>query len=240
VTPTAPLALRSEDIRKSFGSFVALAGISMDVKRGEFVALFGRNGAGKTTFLKIAATLMRSSHGSLTVEGFNIDDEPERARSKIGFLTHNTYVYRDLSPLQNLRFFARLYRVSDSDSHIMPLLERVGLKRRANDPVRSFSRGLQQRIGIARAFLHNPSLVLLDEPYTGLDANAVQMLDDLLDETVRTGSTVILTTHDLEHGLRAATRAAIIDRGRLIFDGEPHGHSVRDAYDEYVRLGKNR
>jgi heme ABC exporter ATP-binding subunit CcmA len=240
VIPNPALALRSEDIQKSFGSFIALAGITMEVKRGEFVAMFGRNGAGKTTFLKIAATLMRSSHGSLAIEGLNIDDEPERVRSKIGFLSHNTYIYRDLSPIQNLRFFARLYGVSDSDSHIIPLLDRVGLKRRANDPVRSFSRGLQQRIGIARTFLHNPSLVLLDEPYTGLDANAVQMLDDLLDETVRAGHTVILTTHNIEHGLRAATRAAIIDRGKLVFDGEPHGHPVHDAYDRYVRLGTNR
>lgn len=231
----APLALQSENIQKSFGSFVALAGISMAVQRGEFVTLFGRNGAGKTTFLKIAATLMRATHGSLTIDGLRIDDEPERVRSKIGFLSHNTYVYRDLSPLENLRFFARLYRVSDADSHLLPLLDRVGLKRRANDAVRGFSRGLQQRIGIARAFLHNPSLVLLDEPYTGLDANAVQMLDDLLDETIRAGNTVILTTHDIEHGLRAATRAAIVDRGRVVFDGDTKTKAIRDAYDQYVR-----
>src|ERR1051326_8966936 len=143
---TASLAIESENIQKSFGSFVALAGITMQVKRGEFLALFGRNGAGKTTFLKIAATLMRSTQGKLMIEGLNIDDEPERVRSKIGFLSHNTYVYRDLSPLENLRFFARLYRVSDHDPDLLRLLDRVGLKRRANDPVRSFSRGLHQRI----------------------------------------------------------------------------------------------
>jgi heme exporter protein A len=234
--PDARLALQSENIQKSFGSFVALAGVSLKIQRGEFVALFGRNGAGKTTFLKIAATLIRSTQGSLSIEGLNIDDEPERVRSKIGFLSHNTYVYRDLSPLENLRFFARLYRVSDGDADLLRLLDRVGLKRRANDPVRSFSRGLHQRIGIARAFLHQPSLILLDEPYTGLDANAVEMLNDLLDETVRAGNTVILTTHDIEQGLRAATRATIIDRGKVVFDGA-QGHAARSAYDEYVRHG---
>jgi heme exporter protein A len=235
--PDAPLALQSENIQKSFGSFVALAGVSLTVRRGEFVALFGRNGAGKTTFLKIAATLIRATQGSLSVEGLNIDEEPERIRRKIGFLSHNTYVYRDLSPLENLRFFARLYRVSDSDADLMRLLDRLGLKRRANDPVRGFSRGLQQRIGIARAFLHQPSLVLLDEPYTGLDANAVEMLNGLLDETVRGGNTVILTTHDIEHGLRAATRATIVDRGKVVFDGNAQGSDARSAYDQYVRYG---
>jgi heme exporter protein A len=240
VTPNAPLALKSENIQKTFGHFVALAGINLEVQRGEFLALFGRNGAGKTTFLKIAATLVRSTEGNLSIDGLNIDDEPERVRRKIGFLSHNTYIYRDLSPLQNLRFFASLYGVPDAEARIPSLLERVGLKRRANDPVRAFSRGLQQRIGIARVFLHNPSLVLLDEPYTGLDANAVQMLNDLLDETVRAGNTVILTTHDIEHGLRAATRAVIIDRGRLVFDGSAQGTAIRDAYDAHVRFGASR
>jgi heme exporter protein A len=234
------LALEADDIQKQFGHFTALAGITMQVKRGEFVALFGRNGAGKTTFLKIAATLMRSSRGRLRIQGMDIDDDSAKVRSAIGFLSHNTYVYRDLSPIENLRFFARLYGMTNGDGRINELIERVGLKRRANDPVRSFSRGLHQRIGIARAFLHKPSLILLDEPYTGLDANAVQMLDELLDETVGAGNTVILTTHDFEQGIRSATRAAIVDRGRLVFFDDAHGNAVRDAYSKYIRIGVNR
>jgi heme exporter protein A len=234
------LALEAVDIQKQFGHFTALAGITMQVDRGEFIALFGRNGAGKTTFLKIAATLMRASKGKLRIQGLDIDDEGSRVRSSIGFLSHNTYVYRDLSPVENLRFFAKLYGLENSEGRISELLERVGLKRRANDPVRSFSRGLHQRIGIARTFLHKPSLILLDEPYTGLDANAVQMLDELLDETLRAGNTVILTTHDLEQGLRAATRAAIVDRGKLVFYDDAHGSAVREAYSQYVRIGVNR
>jgi heme exporter protein A len=240
LTTTTHPALLSEDIGKSFGSFTALAGVTMSVNRGEFVALFGRNGAGKTTFLKIAATLMRATHGKLFIEGVPSDEHPEQVRRRIGFLSHNTYLYRDLSPTENLRFFARLYQVPDGEVRIPSLLERVGLRRRAKDPVRAFSRGLQQRLGIARVMLHDPALILLDEPYTGLDANAVQMLNDILDEAVSAGRTVILTTHDIEHGLRAATRAAIIEKGRLVLMTSANDPAVRAAYDEYIRDGAAR
>jgi len=239
-TPQTDLAVQAQDIRKQFGNFTALNGITIDIRRGEFLALFGRNGAGKTTFLKIAATLMRASHGKLRIEGFDIDEDPERVRSKIGFLSHNTYVYRDLSPIENLRFFARLYGVNDAEQRIPALLDRVGLRRRSTDPVRSFSRGLQQRIGIARVLLHRPSLILLDEPYTGLDANAVHVLNEILDEAVQQGNTVILTTHDIEQGLRSASRAAIVDRGKLVFVGSATDSAVRNAYAEFVRSGERQ
>ena len=238
--PKTDLALQSEDIRKTFGSFTALSGVTLSVKRGEFLTVFGRNGAGKTTFLKIAATLIRPTQGKVLIDGVSIEDHPENVRKRIGFLSHNTYVYRDLSPIENLRFFGRLYGVSDIDEHIPPLLERVGLKRRSNDPVRSFSRGLQQRVGIARAFFHDPSLILLDEPYTGLDANAVAMLDELLDEAVTAGKTVILITHDIEQGLRAATQAAIIDQGKVVYSGSARDADVREGYLKFVRIGVQR
>lgn len=229
------LALESEDLRKTFGHFTALAGLSLTVNRGEFVTLFGRNGAGKTTFLKVAATLVRPTSGKVRIEGIDTREDAENARRHIGFLSHNTYVYRDLNPLENLRFFCRLYGVDDADDRIKALLDRVGLKRRMNDPVRAFSRGLNQRLGIARVMLHDPSLILLDEPYTGLDANAVETLNGILDEAHARGRTIILTTHDLEQGLRASTRAVIIDRGKIVFDGEAKGSEVRPAYAQYVR-----
>jgi heme exporter protein A len=237
---TEAFALQAEDIRKTFGHFTALAGITLNVQRGEFLALFGRNGAGKTTFLKIAATLIRHTHGNLRIEGLDIREEPEQARRHIGFLSHNTYLYRDLNPVENLRFFARLYGVQKADERIEALLDRVGLRRRASDPVRSFSRGLHQRLGIARVMLHDPSLILLDEPYTGLDANAVDILNQLLDEARAGGKTIILTTHDLEQGLRGATRAAIIDRGKVVFAGGARDGGVREAYASYIRAGVNR
>jgi heme exporter protein A len=233
-------ALESEDIRKTFGHFTALAGVTLSVERGEFLAFFGRNGAGKTTFLKVAATLVRHTQGKLRVEGIDISEEPEKARRQIGFLSHNTYLYRDLNPVENLRFFARLYGLKDPDKRIAALLERVGLGRRTADPVRAFSRGLHQRLGIARVMLHDPSLILLDEPYTGLDANAVEILNELLDEASRAGKTIILTTHDLDQGLRGATRAAIIDRGKVVFTGKAKDSAIRDAYASYIRGGVNR
>src|SRR5215468_1957519 len=238
--PTPTFALESEDIRKTFGYFTALGGVTLRISRGEFVALFGRNGAGKTTFLKVAAMLMRATHGKLSIEGIDIREEPENARRHIGFLSHNTYLYRDLSPVENLRFFARLYGMPDSDERIQALLDRVGLRHRASDPVRAFSRGLHQRLGIARVMLHDPSVILLDEPYTGLDANAVDMLNGLLDEAAIAGKTVILTTHDFDQGIRAATRAVIIDRGKVVMDSPAKDSAARDAYIQYIRVGLSR
>jgi len=233
-------ALEAEDIRKTFGHFTALAGITLTIQHGEFLALFGRNGAGKTTFLKVAATLVRHTHGKLRIEGVDIGEQPEHARRHIGFLSHNTYMYRDLNPVENLRFFARLYGLENPDSRIDMLLDRVGLSRRRSDAVRSFSRGLHQRLGIARVMLHDPSLILLDEPYTGLDANAVGTLNNMLDEAAAAGKTIVLTTHDLEQGLRSATRAAIIDRGKVVFSGAARDQAIRDAYATYIREGVSR
>ena len=235
------LAIEAQDIRKTFGHSAALAGVTLKVKRGEFLAFFGSNGAGKTTFLKIVATLMRPTSGTLKVEGIDVRQEPEDARRRIGFLSHNTFVYRDLTSIENLRFFCRLYGINDSDDRIMELLERVGLGKRARDPVRSLSRGLHQRVGIARVLLHDPSVILLDEPYTGLDARAVEMLNEVLDAAVSNGrNTIILTTHDVEHGLRAATRAVIIDRGKLVFSSAAGDPAVREAFARYLQRGETR
>jgi heme exporter protein A len=234
------LALDSKEIEKKFGYAYAVRNVSLQVRRGEFVALFGSNGAGKTTFLKVAAGLMRPTRGSLLVEGFDIGNQAEEARRHVGFLSHNTFVYRDLSPLENLKFFCRLYGVSDSEERLLALLDRVGLRKRSGDPVRAFSRGLQQRVGIARALLHNPSVILLDEPYTGLDANAAQTLNTMLDGALASGKTIILTTHDLDQGLRAATRALILDRGAVVHDGPANDTAVRESYVRFIQRGNSR
>lgn len=233
-------ALESCDIRKTFGHFTALGGVTLRVQRGESLAFFGRNGAGKTTFMKVAATLARATHGTLAIEGIDIREQPETARRHIGFLSHNTYLYRDLNAVENLRFFGRLYGVPDVEDRIHYLLERVGLGRRKVDPVRSFSRGLHQRLGLARVMLHDPSVILLDEPYTGLDANAVDILNQILDEAAGAGKTLILTTHDFAQGLRAATRVVIIDRGKIVFDAAASDPAVREAYNQYIRVGVAR
>ena len=234
---STPYALEAEQITKTYGYFPALRGVSLQVPAGAFVTLFGRNGAGKTTFLKVAATLARPSGGNLRIHGFDIREDPEEARRRLGFLSHNTYVYRDLSPKENLRFFSRLYGLGGGERHLDDLLERVGLARRKNDAVRSFSRGLGQRVGLARVMLHAPSLLLLDEPYTGLDAHAVEILNTMLDEAVAEGRTVLMTTHDLDLGLRGSTEVHIIDRGRIVYSGGARDASTREAYDRFIRTG---
>ena len=232
---TDTLAVEAKGIRKTYGHFPALRKVDLDVPQGVSVTLFGRNGAGKTTFLKIAATLAKPSNGSLSICGADTGEEPEVARRSIGLLSHNTYVYRDLTPRENLAFFSKLYGLDETQDEIDELIERVGLGRRRNDPVRSFSRGLLQRAGIARVMLHNPKVLLLDEPYTGLDANAVEILNRMLDEAVGEGRTVLLTTHDLELGLRGANHVHIIDRGTIVHSGEAADPGVREAYERYVR-----
>ena len=234
------LALDSKEIEKKFGYSFAVRNVTLRVRRGEFVVLFGSNGAGKTTFLKMAAGLMRPTRGSLSVEGFDIGKQADEARRRIGFLSHNTFVYKDLSPLENLKFFCRLYGVPDSEDRLIDLLDRVGLRGRASEPVRAFSRGLQQRVGIARALLHDPSVILLDEPYTGLDAKAAQTLNGMLDEALAAGKTIVLTTHDLDQGLRAATRALILDRGNVVYDGSAKDAAVREAYLRYIQQGNTK
>jgi len=234
------LALDSQEIEKKFGYSFAVRKVTLRVRRGEFVVLFGSNGAGKTTFLKMAAGLMRPTRGSLSIEGFDIGKQADEARRRIGFLSHNTFVYKDLSPLENLKFFCRLYGVPDSEERLIDLLDRVGLRGRASEPVRAFSRGLQQRVGIARALLHDPSVILLDEPYTGLDAKAAQTLNGMLDEALAAGKTIVLTTHDLDQGLRAATRALILDRGNVVYDGSAKDAAVREAYLRYIQQGNTK
>ncbi|HTG73418.1 MAG TPA: heme ABC exporter ATP-binding protein CcmA [Terriglobia bacterium] len=234
------LALDSKEIEKKFGYSFAVRKVTLRVRRGEFVVLFGSNGAGKTTFLKMAAGLMRPTRGSLSIEGFDIGKQADEARRRIGFLSHNTFVYKDLSPLENLKFFCRLYGVPDSEERLIDLLDRVGLRGRASEPVRAFSRGLQQRVGIARALLHDPSVILLDEPYTGLDAKAAQTLNGMLDEALAAGKTIVLTTHDLDQGLRAATRALILDRGNVVYDGSAKDAAVREAYLRYIQQGNTK
>ena len=233
-------ALEADGITKTYGHFPALRGLTMEVPAGSFLTLFGKNGAGKTTFLKVASTLARPTSGRLKINGFDVMDQPEAARRQIGLLSHNTYVYRDLSPLENLRFFGRLYGLDSRETDLRQLLERVGLGRRMNDAVRTFSRGLLQRVGLARTMLHKPAVLLLDEPYTGLDAQAVETLNAMLDEAVAQGRTVVLTTHNLETGLRAATRVDIIDRGRIVYSGTADDPETRASYVRYIRQGATR
>jgi heme exporter protein A len=203
---------------KSFGPRAALSGVNLHVKAGEFVTLVGPNGAGKTTLLRILATLTRPTSGTVRIAGLNLARAGEQVRRRIGFLSHRTLLYDDLTAEQNLHFYARMYDLDDGSARITDLLEQVGLAARRNDLVRTFSRGMQQRLAVARAVLHRPQALFLDEPYTGLDPNAAQILTDLLTELIEEGCTVLLTTHNLERGLEVGGRIIVLAQGQVVYD----------------------
>jgi len=223
---------------KSFGRKVVLHGIDLDVPAGQSVALFGPNGAGKTTTIRIIAGLSRATSGLVSLGGNDISKAGHSLRRYIGFVSHNPLVYDNLSGKENLIFFGRMYDVPDLPDRIAEVLERVGLRGRQRDVVRTYSRGMVQRLAIARAILHDPPILLLDEPDTGLDQQAADMLRDLLDELGGSDRTVLLTTHNLERGIEWADRALILTGGRIRFDqptADLPGAAFRRIYGEVVR-----
>jgi len=223
---------------KSFGATTALRGVSLSVPDGQFVTLVGPNGAGKTTLLRILATLSRPTSGAVKIGGHELPKGAEKARRSIGLVSHQTLLYGDLSAEENLRFYGRMYDVADLDARITQVLEMVGLAHRRRDPVRTFSRGMQQRLAIARAVLHRPSLMLLDEPYTGLDQDAAARLEAVMSSVGTEGRTVVMTTHDLERGLAVADRVVILAKGRVVFEAprtELDASAFRDAYRQYTQ-----
>jgi heme exporter protein A len=210
-------AVAIEGVWKFFGDYPALRDISFTVDGGSCLALLGRNGAGKTTLLRILAGLSKAARGSVTILGK--DARAEDTRQRIGVLGHGIGVYEELSAYENLRLFARLYRISDPNKIAREWLERTGLDRVRDGLVREFSRGMRQRLAVARAFLHNPSLLLMDEPFTALDDRAIKVLQDLLKSALHEGRTVIMSTHQLREALELATDVALINRGKLAFRG---------------------
>lgn len=216
-------AIEAQGLVKAFGHRVALRGVSLSVADGEFLTLFGPNGAGKTTLIRILASLSRPTSGTVRVRGQDLNKVATAARRHCGLISHEPLLYGDLTPDENLRFYARMYDVPEAQSRIDGVLEQVGLTARRRDPVRTFSRGMVQRLAIARAVLHDPDIILLDEPYTGLDLQAADMLRTMLQELVASGRTVILTTHNLEQGLEMCDRAAVLHRGKIAWEGQRDG-----------------
>jgi heme exporter protein A len=198
---------------KRFGLKTVLRGVDFQVQPGEFVALLGPNGAGKTTFLRILASLSRPSLGEVNIAGYELPYQAAQVRARLGVVSHLPLLYGDLSAEENLRFYARLYGFTDHRSRITEILEMVGLETRRHDLVRTFSRGMQQRLAIGRAILHDPDVMLFDEPYTGLDQDASSMLDNVLKVVAAQGRTVVMTSHDLSHAEGLATRFDILSRG---------------------------
>ena len=231
-------AIQVRKLTKSFGHQVALRGVDLRVDEGEFLTLFGPNGAGKTTLIRIVASLARPTSGAVHVQGEDLGKAATSLRRNIGLISHSPLLYGDLTPDENLRFFAKMYDLAEPAQRIDEVLEQVGLSARRRDPVRTFSRGMVQRLTIARAILHDPAIMLLDEPYTGLDLQAADMLRAVLQDLAASNRTVILTTHNLEQGLEMCDRAAILNRGRVAWEGMRSAidlASMREVYREATR-----
>jgi heme exporter protein A len=222
---------------KAFGNRAVLKGVDLAVAEGEFVTLVGPNGAGKTTLMHIIATLTKPTGGRVSVAGYDLAGGAVGVRRQLGLVSHKTLLYDDLSAEQNLHFYARMYDVPDAEARTESVLRRVGLWGRQRDPVRTYSRGMQQRLAIARAMLHDPPILLLDEPDTGLDQHAAAMLTDLLHEVGATQRTVLMTTHNLERGLELGDRVAILAGGRIAYQAsksELNAKEFREVYYQYV------
>lgn len=213
---TQTSVVTARQLRKSFSWTPVLHDVTFQAGPGEVVGVFGANGSGKTTLLRVFATLLRPNAGVLTLfDGDPNEDEPRR---RIGFLGHDSFLYPDLTAEENLRFYGKAYRVHPLADRIDAQLQRAGLDRWRDTPMRYFSRGMEQRLAIARTLLHDPDLILLDEPHTGLDTEARNVLHDTLAQAVARGKTVMLSSHDFERCRDLCTRAILLHRGRLVWE----------------------
>jgi heme exporter protein A len=212
----ASAAVSVRRLERRFGAVAVLRGLDLDITRGECVAIFGPNGAGKSTLLRTLAGLLRADAGVVETLGVALPGGAS-LRRRIGYLGHDAFLYRDLDARENLDYYARLFGVKDG-SRVAALLEEVGLGRVASRRVATYSRGMQQRLGLARALLHEPELLLLDEPLTGLDPDGAAVLTRMLERVKSDGVTVLMATHDVVRALESATRAVVLDRGRVGWD----------------------
>ena len=218
MTETQSTAIAVTGLTKSFGNLYALRNLSFSLNKGEFLTIFGPNGAGKTTLIRILSTITKATSGDIKIADFSFENDSEKIRRQIGVIAHQTFLYENLTAEENLRFYGRLYDVENLPQKIETLLSEVGLELRKKDFVRTFSRGMQQRLAIARAMLHEPSILLLDEPYTGLDQHASEMLTNWLKRLRSAEQTILMVTHDLEQGMELADRIAVLVKGKLVLN----------------------
>jgi heme exporter protein A len=238
-TESLSLALEVRELSRVFGARSALDKVTFDLPSGAFLSIFGPNGAGKTTLVKVLTTLTSPSKGSARVCGLDVVEDAVELRERIGLISHNPLLYPDLSAEENLLFFSEMYGVEDPEARVRELLVSVELDHRRLDLVRTFSRGMLQRLSIARALLHRPEVLFLDEPYSGLDPHAADILDNLIAQ-VRADHTFVMISHDLQKGLELCSHALILAKGRVVMLEE---HAALDeaefakTYRETVGMG---
>jgi heme ABC exporter ATP-binding subunit CcmA len=231
-------AIELNQVWKFYGDYPALRDCTLSIQEGSCCALLGRNGAGKTTLLRILAGLTNFQRGAVSL--FGEKPRADKARRQAGFLGHGIGVYEDLSARENLHFFAGIAGVDHLHALTDTWLKRVDLARVATMPVRQFSRGMRQRLALARTFIHSPKILLLDEPFTSLDDRAIAMLSELLSEARQRGATIVLSTHQLREALAIASHVALVENGRLRYTGERTREMLDDPallYRLYTELG---
>jgi len=231
--------IKVSGLRKSYGSVDALRGIELNVRTGEFLTLFGPNGAGKTTLLKILSTIIKPTSGSVIIGGLDLKKADNDIRKNIGVISHKTFLYGDLSAMENLVFYAKMYDVPNPKKRAAELIREVGLRGREHHHVRTFSSVMEQRLSIARALVHDPSIIYLDEPYSGLDQHASLMLGNLLKKLHTQTRTIIMTTHNITHGLEISDRIVIQISGKIVYEGDTRDHTVKSFEKIYFdKVGK--
>lgn len=234
-----PLALEVKKLTKVFGDRKALDNVSFSLPQGAFLSIFGPNGAGKTTMLRMLSTLARPTSGAIRVMRLDAKEDPDKVRDHIGLISHNSMLYPDLTAMENMMFVARLYGIIDPEARVRELLRAVELDHRRFDMVRTFSRGMTQRLSIARALINDPDVVFLDEPYAGLDPHAVEIFDELIGG-LREERTFVMVSHDLQKGFSACTHAMMLARGRVMVcapKDELDFDEFKGLYRETVGMG---
>ena len=227
--------LKVRNLSKNFGHLKALREVDLDLEKGNSIAIFGDNGAGKTTLIKIISTLMSPTSGKIFVNDLDIRTNGDKVRNSLGLISHSLFLYSELNAIENLRYFGRLYGVLDLDDRIKNLLGKFGLLPRMYDSVRTFSRGMLQRLALARAVIHNPDFLLLDEPFTGLDRSASQLLLKYLEEHKTGGGTSLLVTHNLQRGFESANQLAILSEGIMVWKSDSSSLSFEEFKEIYSK-----
>ena len=233
---TPEMEIETRGLGKTFGFHPALRGVDVSVARGEFLAVFGPNGAGKSTLLSILATFMKPGDGEAFVAGFDVSREKDEIRRLVGFISHHTMLYENLTAVENLEFIGAFYDVDDLRERCGHVLEKVGLGKKKDALVSTLSFGTRQRLAIARTLVHDPRILFLDEPYSGLDYAGAAVLTSLLD-SVKAEKTVVMTTHNVYEGLSLCDRAAVLESGEVVYlsSEKPGREEFQDIY--FSRVG---
>lgn len=240
--PTSPTwAIETRGLTKSYGNHHALRGIDITVSKGEYLIVFGPNGAGKTTLAKVLSTLVKPSSGSVWLDGIDIREKPAQIRRKLSLVSHQTFLYNDLTIYENLKFYGRMYDVPHLERQIHEVISWVQLESRLHDRVSTLSHGLQQRASIARAVIHAPSILFLDEPEVGLDPHASTIVRDVLSNINAGSCTIVMTTHNLERGLELGDSIIILNKGKVVYKASKYDVDTvnfQQIYDKYTGISK--